>query len=243
MTVYVGTSGWAYPEWKPAFYPAGLGRARFLEHYAQALGACEINATFYATQKPATLSRWAAATPAPFRFCVKAHRALTYSRWFVPDDDGVALWRGFASTLEPLGDRFGALLAQFPPHRGRDEEALRALLGALPVGPAVAFEFRDEAWCDEAVASLLAERGHCLVTSDRSGDPPAALPPGPIAYVRLRADTYDATARAGWLALLRSEGAGRDVYAFSKHRRGAPAGDDHAGVGLARWLHERLGDP
>jgi uncharacterized protein YecE (DUF72 family) len=45
VSLHVGTSGWAYKEWRPAFYPEGMPQARFLSHYASVLGACEINAT------------------------------------------------------------------------------------------------------------------------------------------------------------------------------------------------------
>ena len=32
--IFAGTSGWAYPTWKPDFYPAGTPAKRFLEFYA-----------------------------------------------------------------------------------------------------------------------------------------------------------------------------------------------------------------
>ena len=52
MALFVGTSGWAYREWKGGFYPEDLPMSRFLEHYARELGACEVNATFYRLAKP-----------------------------------------------------------------------------------------------------------------------------------------------------------------------------------------------
>ena len=54
MSLHIGTSGWAYPEWKPAFYPAGLPQSRFLAHYSAELTSCEINATFYRLQSEST---------------------------------------------------------------------------------------------------------------------------------------------------------------------------------------------
>ena len=44
--LYAGSSGFAYPSWKPTFYPAKLPAAKFLEHYATRLNAVEINYTF-----------------------------------------------------------------------------------------------------------------------------------------------------------------------------------------------------
>jgi len=44
--IYAGTSGWAYPSWKPDFYPAKLPSAKFLNHYATRLNTVEVNYTF-----------------------------------------------------------------------------------------------------------------------------------------------------------------------------------------------------
>ncbi|HVG27482.1 MAG TPA: DUF72 domain-containing protein, partial [Acidobacteriaceae bacterium] len=44
--LFVGTSGWAYPSWKPAFYPAGVPARSFLAFYASQLTAVEVNYTF-----------------------------------------------------------------------------------------------------------------------------------------------------------------------------------------------------
>ena len=43
---YVGCSGWAYPTWKPAFYPEKLPSKKFLEYYATRLNSVEVNYTF-----------------------------------------------------------------------------------------------------------------------------------------------------------------------------------------------------
>ncbi len=39
VALYVGTSGWAYPEWRGTFYPAGLPQGEFLAFYGRELGA------------------------------------------------------------------------------------------------------------------------------------------------------------------------------------------------------------
>src|SRR4051812_43835217 len=46
MRVRVGTSGYAYKEWKGTFYPSDLKAADFLSYYATRLKAVEINNTF-----------------------------------------------------------------------------------------------------------------------------------------------------------------------------------------------------
>jgi len=57
VALFVGTSGWAYKEWRGAFYPRDLPQTQFLPYYASILSACEINATFYRLQSESTLAR------------------------------------------------------------------------------------------------------------------------------------------------------------------------------------------
>ena len=237
MSLHVGTSGWAYPEWRPAFYPAGMPQSRFLDHYARTLSGCEINATFYRLQTPSTVERWRAEVPDSFRFAVKAHRRLTHARTLAPDGEGSAEFlQRFLESVAPLGTALGAMLVQLPPTRQRDDAALERLLAALPAGgPPPAFEFRHESWQDPAVGERIAAAGGTVCLAHTGGPAPAALPPGPIAYVRLRAERYEAAERDAWRGLLAREAEEREVLAFAKHE-GIPAGDPHAGVGLAEWL-------
>ena len=237
MSLHVGTSGWAYREWKPAFYPDGLPQDRFLAHYASQLSACEINATFYRLQSEAAVARWAAATPPGFRFAVKAHRRLTHSGTLPPADGGAEFLERFLESLTGLGDRLGAVLLQFPPSRRRDDGALDALLSCLPRGLPVALEFRHDSWHGADVEERIAAHGGTVCVSDRDAAVLDRLPSGPLAYVRLRGEHYAPDERTAWRELLEREAVDRPVFAFAKHE-GVPAGDPFAGVGLAQWLVE-----
>lgn len=238
MSLYIGTSGWAYKEWKPNFYPEDLPQSKFLSHYGRSLGACEINATFYRLQTPDTFNRWAQEVPESFRFAAKAHRRLTHSRTIAPDENARNFLTAYLSSVAALGDKRGPILFQFPPHRKRDDDAFAQLLEALPPDPQVAFEFRDDSWGAREVAERIAARG-ALCVADTTGDPPRELPEGPIAYIRLRAERYSGVQRDGWLDLLSKEATSRDVFAFTKHE-GGPADDPYAGLGLARWLASQI---
>src|SRR5580700_265368 len=44
--LFAGTSGWAYPQWKPDFYPPKLAAAQFLGYYGTRLNSVELNYTF-----------------------------------------------------------------------------------------------------------------------------------------------------------------------------------------------------
>jgi uncharacterized protein YecE (DUF72 family) len=235
VALYIGTSGWAYPEWKPAFYPKDLPRSRFLTHYSSVLNACEINASFYQLQSPDTMQRWLGATPEGFRFAVKAHRRLTHARTLPVEGQGRRFLDEFFRSVQPLAVRLGAFLFQFPPHRERDDAGFQRLLSLLPATHRYAFEFRHPSWEEGHIVARAAAAGATVCLAETQGCVPASLPPGPIAYVRLRFDSYSPEARAGWRDLLLNESATRDVFAFTKHE-GVPAGDESSGIGFAEWL-------
>jgi uncharacterized protein YecE (DUF72 family) len=235
MTLHIGTSGWAYKQWKPDFYPKDLPQKRFLEFYGGALSACEVNATFYRMQSSETFCSWRDAVPESFRFTSKAHRAITHARRFAPDDTKRGFIDAYVEGVRIFGDRLGAVLLQLPPSRPRDDEGLSALVDALPDDLPFAIELQHESWdVPEVVAAAEAAGGTVCVT-DKEGRVPESLPPGPLAYVKLRAEQYSPEARAGWLELLRKESVARPVYAFAKHE-GIPTKDLFGGVGLAQWL-------
>lgn len=239
VSLHLGTSGWAYAEWRPEFYPPGLPQRLFLSHYARELTACEVNGTFYRLQSASTTERWARETPAGFRFAAKAHRALTHGVRLDPEPGPESLMTRFLTSLEPLGERLGTLLVRLPPTRTRDDRGLAGLLAALPPGLPPAVEFRHPSWDDPAVTASVVAAGGTVCLSETLGEVPERLPDGPIAYVRLRGDRYDERAREGWRELLAREAESRPVYAFAKHE-GVPAGEPFAGVGLAAWLTAAL---
>jgi uncharacterized protein YecE (DUF72 family) len=237
MTLYIGTSGWAFKEWKSGFYPPKLPQTKFLEHYAQLLSACEINNTFYRVPAPTTFAKWAAAAPESFRYAIKAQRMMTHRRQVAPDARVREFINDFVKLCSTLGPRLGVILFQFPLFTGRDDDALDRFLGSLPAGSAYALEFRNEEWDAADVTRRVADAGATVCLSDRSGIVPDALPAGPIAYVRLRKELYTDEERAGWLELFKRESRSRNVFAFIKHEKG-PADDPNRGVALARWMVE-----
>src|SRR5437870_11520919 len=79
MTVYVGTSGYAYKEWKGTFYPESLHADAMLRYYAENFNAVEINNTFYRMPAESVLRNWAEQVPSSFRFIIKASRRLAHN--------------------------------------------------------------------------------------------------------------------------------------------------------------------
>jgi uncharacterized protein YecE (DUF72 family) len=239
VPLFVGTSGFSYPEWKGAFYPQGLPARRFLEHYSRELAACEINATFYRLQSPDALRRWVETVPADFRFALKAYRPVTYRKQVGGETERARLGE-FLESVAPLGARLACIRLQFPAFAERDDAGLARLLERLPAELPFTCELMHESWRASGVEDAVAARGGTVCLTDSDGPAPAALPPGPVAYVRLRAERYAEHERAAWLDLLRGEAERRDVYVFTKHK-GVAADDPFAGLGLARWLSAQAG--
>lgn len=215
--LYVGTSGFAYTEWRGVFYPERLAASRMLDHYAARLGAVEINGSFYRSPPEAALAGWAAGTPAGFRFCFKAHRGITYSAAAF-DKSGLAA--DFARRISSVGEKAGPVLVQFPPTARPDAGLLDGVLEALRLPAAV--EFRSEAWFDRESFSVLERHGAGLVVTDQEKWPRAPELDGPVGYYRLRRD-YDRPALEDWIRLLaRRLPVHEATYVFFKHEPEAP---------------------
>ena len=169
--IYAGTSGWAYPTWKPEFYPAGTPAKKFLEFYATQLTSVEVNYTFRALPTAKMLEGWLAATPPNFRFSFKSPQRMTHFKRLRECESDVAQ---FIAALEPVkqAGKLGLLLFQLPPNFKADQERLVDFL-SIPAfrgkdAPPIAFEFRHESWFTEEIYSVLREHNAalCIAESD-----------------------------------------------------------------------------
>ena len=136
-TLYAGTSGYAYPAWKPDFYPEDLPATRFLRHYAGRLNCVEINYTFRHMPSEKTVASWIESTPPGFLFAVKAHQTITHRNRL--KEGAREPLEYFLATLEPLREagRLGPVLLQLPPNLKLDLERLERLPRRPAARPAV----------------------------------------------------------------------------------------------------------
>ena len=224
-TLYVGTSGFAFPEWKGEFYPAGMKDREMLAFYAGTFGTVEINYPFRRDPSPKTIEGWVAATPETFRFVLKAKQNITHFRRLSDPEPALT----FLEAAAPLGDRLGPILFQCPPNMKREPGRLEAFIDALPTTHRYAFEFRHPSWEEER--DLLASRGAAWVVSETDEHPwPADEPLDARAfgYLRLRKSTYEPGEIAAWGGRIRAaRERGVDVFCFVKHE------EDAAGPSLA----------
>jgi uncharacterized protein YecE (DUF72 family) len=260
----VGTSGFAYPDWVPRFYPPGTRASGYLAAYARRLPALELNATFRRRPTASAIAGWLRATPPEFRFAVKAQRGSALrALWGTPEES-------IAWLTEPLpgfGDRLGAVLFRVPaeirrdgPWVGRDpavaDRRLAAFLAAWPASIPLVVELQDPSWHVDETFEALRAAGATLCTTElppegdegavRSAtnggatsdpEPPFIRRTGSFLYLRLRRHDYAQAELDAWAARIEPFiAAGDDVYVFFRHDPVGRAGE------LALELLERFPD-
>ena len=183
-----GSSGWSYPSWRPAFYPAGLGPEDFLSFYAERLPSVELNSTGYRLPSEEQFARWAEQVPDGFRFAVKmpprALRALGT----------------FEERVRRLGDRLGPVrvVVDSP----RDDGLLALLLGST--GLPLALDLRAASWDG-------ADVGPAVRVNDWEAE-------APFRYLRFREPPYsdeELLELAGRIRPLLADGI--EVFAYFRH--------------------------
>jgi uncharacterized protein YecE (DUF72 family) len=228
MSLRIGTAGWAIPRAVAACFPAdGSG----LQRYAAVFSCVEINTTFYRPHRPQTFERWAATTPANFRFAVKAPRAVTHEARLQGADEAMA---AFLDQLSPLGRKLGVVLVQLPPsltfEPGLASRFLRATRSRYQ-GP-LAVEPRHASWFEAEADALLADAAAARVAADPARVPEAAEPGGDrgMAYFRLHGSpqmyrsSYD-DGRLEELAARVEDAAAETWVIFDNTTSGAAAAD------------------
>jgi uncharacterized protein YecE (DUF72 family) len=191
--LYVGTSGWSYPSWKPGFYPPEAKTGEFLRFYAERLSSVELNTTGYRLPAEQQFERWAAATPPGFRFAPKlnAYRLSAIGT--------------FEERVRRLGDRLGPV--RMVVGSTRDEGFLQLALGSVDPSLQIAFDFRHDSW--EALETALPENAVRVNVLEAAA---------PFRYLRLREPPYDDAALAEWADRIRTLLAdGIEVYCYFRH--------------------------
>jgi uncharacterized protein YecE (DUF72 family) len=212
-TLYLGTSGFAYQEWKGTFYPADLKDPDMLGFYASRFPSVEVNYTFRRYPAEKTLRTWAERTPEGFRFTLKANQRITHTRRLRDADSDVS---DFLDRARLLGPRLGPILFQCPPTLEFDRGLLESFLAYLPPTHRYAFEFRHPSW--SAARELLPAQGAawCFAETEETREAPVLAEP--FAFLRLRKEAYTEEELAAWAQRIGGAlEAGLDVYAYIKH--------------------------
>ncbi|MFD4443862.1 DUF72 domain-containing protein [Nocardia sp. NPDC058519] len=239
MTMYVGTSGWQYRDWRGVLYPAGLPIRRWLEHYAQGFATVESNNAFYRLPSRENFAAWRERTPDHFVIAVKASRYLTHIKRLREPAEPVTRLLDHAAGL---GDRLGPILLQLPPTLRSDPDLLDDCLRCFPASVRVTVEPRHDSWWTDEVRSVLTSHNAALTWADRDSRPITPLwRTAGWAYLRLHAGraaplpSYGKQALSGWAhRLLDTWSADDDSYVyFNNDHGGAAVGDAVAFAHLA----------
>jgi uncharacterized protein YecE (DUF72 family) len=233
--VWVGTSGYNYPEWKGSFYPKTIPAAKMLPYYAERFPTVEINYTFYRMPTGKIVDGWSAATPGHFALTLKAPRRITHDARLHGCEDPV---RQFLDVASMLGPKLGALLFQLPPSMKKDLVRFDAFLEMLPPRVRAAFEFRHASWFDEEVYARLRDRNMALCVADSEALSAPVEITADHGYFRLRDEGYQPDDIARWADIVREKTAAcRDVFVYFKHE------DEGKGPEFGRMLMDALGLP
>jgi uncharacterized protein YecE (DUF72 family) len=176
MQIWIGTSGYSYPDWVGCFYPPGTSTGRMLRYYFRQFPLVELNFTFYRPPTAAMLVKLAEQTPPVFQFLVKLPRSLSH-------EEKTSDLRSFCESAEALHDRgqLLGLLCQLPQatHRTRKHETWLEKLASELGRYRLAVEFRHRSWSSPDVSQWLTDRKIELVAVD-APDLPALYPSGPV---------------------------------------------------------------
>jgi uncharacterized protein YecE (DUF72 family) len=192
----IGTSGYDYPEWKPAFYPEKTARAKFLEYYATQFNALELNGTYYRMPTAEQMQRMIKRTNGTVQFSIKAPKEFTH----IADKSRYRqLISELKTALEPLqkNNVLLCVLFQFPQsfHYGKPQRLyLDALLKEAADIPVVV-ELRNVKWQNDNVIQSLRQRkvGWCITDNPQLPDLPKLdfTATSDLAYFRLHGRNAD----------------------------------------------------
>jgi uncharacterized protein YecE (DUF72 family) len=216
MGLHIGTSGWSYPAWKPAFFPEKLPQKRFLEFYGSQLNSVELNATFRRFAGATSLQSWIAATPQDFRFAAKAHQMITHFRRLKDAEEPL---RGFLQSMEPMrqSGKLGPILFQTPPNLPADDKLFLDFAQLLPQAYMFAFEFRHPSWFSDAVFEILKSRNAALCWAESEKISAPRVKTASFLYYRFRVPEYSRQQLEKVAEELIGEGRDKEVFAYFKH--------------------------
>jgi uncharacterized protein YecE (DUF72 family) len=174
VPVWLGTSGYAWPEWIGPFYPRGITDAQLLVYYASQFPCVEINSTFLRRPTPGQFTRLARSAAAGFQFSLKVPRTASHER-SVHD---LRPFRRAADELAAMRALIGLVL-EFPEafhDTARNRRWVERIAESLR--PYVTWvEFRHRSWHRPRLGDWLRQRGMELAAVDVP-DEPTAFPSG-----------------------------------------------------------------
>lgn len=230
MRVVVGTSGYAYKEWKGSFYPADLKAEEMLRFYGTQFRTVEINNTFYRMPSEKLLLGWSRQVPDGFTFVLKASQRITHQKRLKDANEEVGY---FLRTASVLGEKLGPTLFQLPPNFKKDLPRLKDFLALLPRRWRAALEFRHASWYDDEVYEALRAHNAALCAADTDEEDAKLMATADWGYLRLRRVAYDESPLRAWAEKIGQQ-SWTDAFVYFKHE------DEATGPKLAAQFIQML---
>lgn len=168
--LYIGTSGYDYPEWQGSFYPETVKRKDFLSYYSTQFNSLELNGTYYKMPTAKQMLNMKERSGSKVKFTVKAFIGMTH---VINLNEYKQLACEFKTALEPLltDNLLLCALFQFPQSFNYDIEQrkyLDLLFKELQEIPIVV-EMRNTQWQKEQVYTSLRQRkiGWCITDNPK----------------------------------------------------------------------------
>jgi uncharacterized protein YecE (DUF72 family) len=198
--IWIGCSGWSYPDWAGPFYPEGMAAGEYLEWYADRFPIVEVDSTFYRVPSKSMVQGWRDRTPDEFRFVLKVPQVITHQKMLQDCEEEVD---GFVTSILPMGDKLTAALLQLGYFNrgafGSLDDFLNVLDPFLARWPheqvPLAVEVRNPRWVGPKLVEVLRDHKAALTLTEQTWMPrPAQVAElvdpvtGPISIVRLLGD-------------------------------------------------------
>ncbi|MFW9854715.1 MAG: DUF72 domain-containing protein [Candidatus Thorarchaeota archaeon] len=153
--LWIGTSGWGYPDWHAKheqtqlpFYPQSIANHQRLAFYSEIFPTVEINTSFYSPPRTASVQKWYQQVPEYFIFSYKIPRTITHKKK-LREDYFLDLTPFLETMTSALRKKIGPALLQLPPRFSSDYfNDLKVFLQKWPSELRLAVEFRDLSWIE-----------------------------------------------------------------------------------------------
>jgi uncharacterized protein YecE (DUF72 family) len=219
LRLWIGTSGFQYPEWKGKFYPEKMPPAQMLAFYSAHFATTEINYTFRRIPAEKTVLNWSAIAPLQFRFSFKAPQRITH---FAKLRECAEVLKVFYAAIAVAEEKVGPVLFQLPATFKKDAEVLRAFLADLPLGLKAAFEFRHESWFDPEIFTCLSDANAALCIAENEELTTPSVATADFGYLRLRREDYKGTKIKRWSKWIDQQASKwAEAFVYFKHEEHA----------------------
>ena len=214
--IWIGTSGYNYPEWKGTFYPADLPASKMLAFYSARFPTVEINYTFYRLPTEKLVAGWAAGTPSPYKLTLKAPKRITHDKRL--RDVGELATRVLPYRGHARGQARRAAVparAELQDRPGRLRRVSRATCRLAP-GPPSSSDTRRGSTRASTTRLRARNLALCIADSEKLSTPVVAT--ADYGYFRLRDEGYEDADIGRWADTIRAHQAQwKDTFVYFKH--------------------------